>query len=131
MILAGLGQGYYGQAPCVPAGSTADTLYFNNCHSVDPAFRGFFEGQGGVAFFGYPISERYIYQSVLMAQNFERATIVWDSKKPVEYKFGLLPLGVVLCPVSVCAADDRGAIYVLPPASTPTSPAAADPITRF
>jgi hypothetical protein len=135
IILASLGQDYYGLSRCVPAASADNTLYFNNCHAVDPAFREYFEKRGGVAFFGYPISERYIFEGVEMAQNFERATIVWDTRKPVEYRFGLLPLGVVVCPKAACSADNRsadfGGVVVVPPASTPTSEAAVDPLIRF
>lgn len=131
VVLAGLGDAYYGRKPCVPSISIEpNALYFSDCHSVSPGFRVFFERQGGVAFFGYPISERYIFNGWL-AQNFERATIVWDGSKPAGYEFSLLPLGELACPASACGVAARSAIP-LPPVSTPTpdsSPAAS--INRF
>lgn len=131
VILASLGQTYFGLAPCISAASAGDALYFNNCHSVDPAFRDYFESQGGLAFFGYPISERYISQGRMLAQNFERATIIWESSLPAQNKFGLLPLGAAVCPPAACAADVRSALVVLPPPATPTVPAQTDPLTAF
>jgi hypothetical protein len=130
---ASLGQERYGQAPCVPAASANDTLYFNNCHSVDPIFRGFFEKLGGVAFFGYPLSERYIFKGTQLAQNFERAVIVWDATMPAAFQLGLQPLGTVACPPQACATgiNNRAGIPIVPPAATATAVAAADPIVHF
>ncbi|HLB50204.1 MAG TPA: hypothetical protein VJL59_24540 [Anaerolineales bacterium] len=131
IILSSLGEAYYGRSPCVPpAGIEPNALYFNDCHSVSPEFRAFFEEQGGVAFFGYPISERYIFNGWL-AQNFERAAIMWDGSKPVQYQFGLLPLGSLACPASRCDAGLRSAIP-LPPVATPTpEPTSAGSISSF
>lgn len=130
VIMGSLGQDHYGLSRCVPAASAGDSLYFNNCHSVDPAFRDFFEKHGGVDFFGYPISEKYIYQNVALAQNFERASIIFDTSKPAAYMFGLQPLGVVICGTN-CTVDPRTIQYLPPPASTATASVAVDPLIRF
>src|SRR5574337_499134 len=130
VLMASLGKTFYGLSPCLPPTSVEpNALYFNECHSVTPEFRGFFEKYGGVSFFGYPLSERYIFKDWL-AQDFERATIIWDSSKPVEYQFGLLPLGVLACPPSICDTDVRSAV-VAPPIATPTPAAQTDAISQF
>ena len=131
IFMAGLGEQFYGRSPCVPiASAELNTLYFNDCHSVSPEFRGFFEDYGGVAFFGYPISERYIYSNWL-AQNYERATVIWDVSKAVDYQFSLLPLGALACPDAACDTALRAAI-VAPPVSTATvEPTPGDPLYRY
>lgn len=130
VIMATLGAQFFGLKPCVPPSSVANTLYFNNCHSVDPIFRDFFESYGGVAFFGYPISERYIYQDKLV-QDFERATMSWDATQPIEYQFSLLPLGSVACPNSPCWGDPNSAKAIPPVATATPAPQQVDPLEQF
>jgi hypothetical protein len=130
IFMTGLGEQIYGRSPCVPAASAElNTLYFNDCHSVSQEFRDFFEKYGGVAFFGYPISERYIYSNWL-AQNYERATVIWDPSKPMEYQYSLLPLGALSCPTTTCNGL-RGGIVAPPPSTSTVEPTPTDPLYRY
>jgi hypothetical protein len=82
--------------PCIRPQDVAPNAYYFDCHSVRQEFLGFFNRQGGLEFFGYPISEMYISGTQLI-QHFERATIVWNKSKPAEYQFGLANLGNQWC----------------------------------
>lgn len=119
VLLANLGDRYYGRSPCVPAETVEPgALYLDDCHSVSPEFRPYFESMDGPRFFGYPTSERYIFDNMLV-QNFERAVIVWDASKPAEYQFGILPLGLQACRDNQCNADP-GPARLIPPVATST-----------
>jgi hypothetical protein len=82
--------------PCIRPQDVAPNAYYFDCHSVRQEFLGFFNRQGGLQFFGYPISEMYI-SGAQVIQHFERASIVWNKSKPIEYQFGLLNLGSQWC----------------------------------
>jgi hypothetical protein len=70
---------YAALAPVGPVANTADRTYFPQTrHTVSGAFKQFFEANGGVAIFGYPISQEYIGISeqdgqAYTMQMFERA----------------------------------------------------------
>jgi hypothetical protein len=77
--------------------AASGALYFaESCHSVSPQFRPFFENNGGLLVFGYPISEAYIVSGQYFVQIYERAVIVWDSARPVQQQFQLANLGSLL-----------------------------------
>jgi mono/diheme cytochrome c family protein len=73
------GRGYYeALAPVAAVPSTPDRAYFPQTqHTVAGAFKTFWERNGGLAIFGYPISEEYTLTTeegeVITAQAFERA----------------------------------------------------------
>ncbi len=61
------------------ASSSADrTLFKESGHSVGGAFEWFWKSNGGVAMFGYPISEEFTEQGALV-QYFERARFAYDA----------------------------------------------------
>jgi len=104
--------------PCIRPQAVAPNAYYFGCHSVRQEFLGFFNRQGGLQFFGYPISEMYISGNQF-TQHFERASIVWDNSKPVEYQFGLADLGNQWCSITKkCPLKDPGS----PITATPTIP---------
>ena len=119
VMLASIGRELYGVAPCVPPENVkSGALYFSeSCHSVSPEFREYFQQNGGLGFFGYPISEMYIVDGRFV-QNFERATIVWDGSKPVGFQYGQADLGSKLCVSAQCDPNARTGAYA-PPTATP------------
>jgi hypothetical protein len=117
VLLSTLGKEIYGLAPCLPPENVEpNALFFDaTCHSVSPGVRNYFLDNGGVSFFGYPVSEMYIADGRLV-QHFERATIVWNGTE-----FNLAGLGYRACPPSVCTSDPGGsyAPEPIPPTSEP------------
>jgi len=111
--------------PCTQPQVVAPNAYYFGCHSVRQEFLWFFNQQGGLQFFGYPISEMYISGTQLI-QHFERASIVWNKSKPVEYQFGLANLGSQWCSLNKKCVTDRVAnITTALPTFTLTLPAAS------
>ncbi|MBI5350501.1 MAG: Ig-like domain-containing protein [Chloroflexi bacterium] len=100
VIPSSIGINFEGNStPCIRPQDVAPNAYYFDCHSVRQEFLGFFNQQGGLQFFGYPISEMYI-SGTQVIQHFERASIVWNKSKPVEYQFGLLNLGSQWCTIN-------------------------------
>ncbi len=134
VIPSSLGQQLYGGSPtCLPPQQVAPgALYFaESCHSVSPQFRPFFENNGGLLIFGYPISEAYIVSGRYFVQIFERAVIVWDSTRPVAQQFQLANLGSRACPPAQCTGSSRSNGWA-PPLPSPTAqPTQANVLSRF
>jgi hypothetical protein len=111
--------------PCIKPQDVAPNAYYFGCHSVRQEFLWFFNQQGGLQFFGYPISEMYISGTQLI-QHFERASIVWNKSKPLEYQFGLVNLGSQWCSANKKCVSDRAAnITTALPTFALTLPAAS------
>lgn len=110
--------------PCIQPLDVAPNAYYFGCHSVRQEFLWFFNQQGGLQFFGYPISEMYISGTQLI-QHFERASIVWNKSKAVEYQFGLVNLGSQWCAINKRCLSEKipGSVVTATPTLTPTLPA--------
>ncbi|MEK7442416.1 MAG: hypothetical protein AAB571_08795 [Chloroflexota bacterium] len=125
VIPSSIGINFEGNStPCIRPQDVAPNAYYFDCHSVRQEFLGFFNRQGGLQFFGYPISEMYISGTQLI-QHFERASIVWNKSKPVEYQFGLANLGSQWCiTVQKCISKkEPGSLITATPTSMLTLPA--------
>lgn len=73
-----------------------EVLYFDESgHSVRGVFLEFFEDNGGVAIFGYPITEAFERQDGWLVQYFQRACFEWDMDSSAQY-VQLMPLGLAL-----------------------------------
>lgn len=111
IIPSSIGINFSGNStPCIQPQDVAPNAFYFGCHSVRQEFLWFFNQQGGLQFFGYPISEMYISGTQLI-QHFERASIVWNKSKPIEYQFGLANLGSQWCSINKKCAADRAANF--------------------
>src|SRR6185437_11950948 len=63
-------------------------------HSLDEPFKSYWLANGGLAVFGYPISEPYNDDSGLKVQWFERARLEYHPELPAAYVVSLGLLGV-------------------------------------
>jgi DNA-binding CsgD family transcriptional regulator len=85
--------------PIAPFPSTAETRFFPETgHSLSVGFKQFWEQNGGVAIFGYPISEAFPAQSPIngqwySVQYFERARFEYHPYNAPEYQVELGLLG--------------------------------------
>ncbi len=71
----------------------ADDGYFSETgHRIDDRFLEYFEENGGLAIFGYPITESFIDQGLLV-QYFQKARLEWHPNNPDPYKIQLGLLG--------------------------------------
>lgn len=74
-------------------GAAVPSRYFPQTgHTVSGGFLQFFDAHGGVAIFGYPITEE-ILENGLMVQYFQRARFEWHPQNPDPYKIQLGLLG--------------------------------------
>ena len=90
------GRSYYeALQPVGPVASTADRMYFPQTrHTVGGGFKSFWEANGGLAIFGYPVTEEYTLLNengeVVTAQDFERARFESHADKGGGVQLGLL-----------------------------------------
>ncbi len=83
-------------APFLPVSPprTADSLYFSETrHTLSLGFRQFWERYGGLASFGYPISQEFT-EAGKTVQYFERVRFEYYPQNPEPYKILLGALGV-------------------------------------
>lgn len=80
---------------CIPQPSLAQTRddYFDETgHRIGEKFLDYFYDNGGLAIFGYPITEPFIDQGLLV-QYFQKARLEWHPHNPDPYKIQLGLLG--------------------------------------
>ncbi len=66
----------------IPAAADPNCLYYSQTgHTVCNSFLKYFQAQGGVEVFGYPITE-YIQENGMIVQYFQRALFEWHPSKP-------------------------------------------------
>lgn len=82
-----------GKALNIPKGFSACLYFAETDHQICYAFRDFFEANGGVVQFGYPISEIEI-QDGRMVQYFQRACFEWHPELPSGRRVKLADLGM-------------------------------------
>jgi hypothetical protein len=90
--------------PCSIRGQTPTIRYFPETgHSVRGEFLGFFETHGGLAVFGYPLTDEFT-QDGRRVQYFQKARLEWHSEfsEPYNVQLGLLgdELGYRQSPIS-------------------------------
>lgn len=90
--------------PIAPFNNSANDVYFSQTgHGLRGGFKAFWEANGGLAQFGYPISEEFQEQNavdgkVYTVQYFERNRFEWHpefAKTQAEFQLGLLGLQIV------------------------------------
>lgn len=78
----------------VPAAGDPSRAYFPQTgHTLSGAFRTFFDNHGGLAIFGYPISEAEMGPSGFLIQRFQRARMEWHPELPAAYQVSLGLIG--------------------------------------
>lgn len=63
-------------------------------HAISGDFLAFFDSQGGVERFGFPIGEPLLVEGQLV-QDFQRARFIWHARAAPEQRVGLEPIGRV------------------------------------
>src|SRR5690349_15552731 len=84
------------EGPFLPVKSPADStaLYFEATgHTLNMGFRDFWEKHGGLAVFGFPLTEEFV-ENGRTTQYFERARFEYFAENPEPYKVQLGLLGV-------------------------------------
>ncbi|HWQ12487.1 MAG TPA: hypothetical protein VNL77_06800 [Roseiflexaceae bacterium] len=77
--------------PAAPASAQSDLRYFPETgHYLRGAFRQFWERNGGLALFGFPITEEYFRSDGRIVQYFQRARFELASANPVVVELGQL-----------------------------------------
>ncbi len=86
--------------PTVPTSNSADRLYFSQTgHTLSYGFKNYWEANGGLALFGYPISEEFqeaTPQGIFTVQYFERNRFEFHPEKQPPYSVELGLLGTQL-----------------------------------
>jgi hypothetical protein len=104
--------------PCSIHGQTPTTKYFSDTgHSVRGEFLEFFEAHGGLAVFGYPLTDEFT-QDGRRIQYFQKVRMEWNPESPEPYNVQLGLLG-----------DELG--YRKPPISPAQIPPANHPQRRY
>jgi hypothetical protein len=104
--------------PCSIHGQTPTIRYFPETgHSVRGEFLEFFEAHGGLAVFGYPLTDEFT-QDVRRVQYFQKVRMEWHPEFPEPYNVQLGLLG-----------DELG--YRQPPISSAEIPPANHPQRRY
>jgi hypothetical protein len=93
---------------------TAEQYFEETGHWVSGAFLDYFNSQGGLEIFGYPITEPFVDQGVSV-QYFQKARMEWHPNNPDPYKVQLGLLGDELkyrhSPIPAPAALSRRKVY--------------------
>jgi hypothetical protein len=97
----------------IPAPNDPNCMYFGETgHSLCYVFRDYWQQQGGLDRFGYPISE-YTSENGLTVQYFQRARMEWHPEKLPGSRVQLAPLGSIYFDVAgidqIIKASDDGA----------------------
>ena len=79
----------------IPATTDPNCIYFSETgHKVCNSFLKYFQANGGVDAFGYPITE-YVQENGLIVQYFQRALMEWHPAKPTGQRVVTAPLGQI------------------------------------
>lgn len=71
---------------------TTERYYNETGHSVRGPFLAFFDAHGGLDIFGYPITEEFVKDGLLV-QYFQRARFEWHPNNPADFRVELSLLG--------------------------------------
>jgi hypothetical protein len=78
----------------IPAPSNPNCRYFTETsHSLCYKFKDYWDTNGGLDLFGYPLSELTVTDSGLMVQDFQRARMEWHPEKPAGQTIQLAGVG--------------------------------------
>ena len=92
VLLLAVTVGFFAPQPSSAQGRT-DQFYFEETgHWVKGEFLVYFHKYGGLAIFGYPITEEFVDQG-LSVQYFQKARMEWHPENPVQYQVQLGLLG--------------------------------------
>lgn len=83
-------------APTARAQTSAITFYPETGHNVGLQIKQFFDANGGIATFGFPLTELIIDSSGLQVQYFERARFEYQPVAPPESRVSLSRLGAIV-----------------------------------
>jgi hypothetical protein len=95
-------------------------------HSIGGGFREFWETRGGVAVFGYPITDE-TDENGRAVQYFQRARFEWHGENPVPYRVQLGLLGDEQIALGKVTVPTDAAPKVAPAGVVPIAPSAAGP----
>lgn len=96
----------------IPAATDPNCIYFAETgHKVCNSFLKYFQANGGVDAFGYPITE-YVQENGMIVQYFQRALMEWHPAKPAGQRVVTAPLGQIYYD---WAGLDRGRLPPVPP----------------
>jgi hypothetical protein len=106
-------------APEPPDAQPPDAGYFPQTrHGVSGAFRAYWEENGGLMRFGYPVTRVFEVGGVRM-QYFERARFEWHPENPAPYK---VELGLLTAYLTRGRTFPKGTPIVPTPTPSPTAP---------